>query len=537
MPPDEEEKPAFIDRNSVTSFFAIAVLVNAMFLGLDVQMRASKAGAGWTTFMQITEMGFLVVFTLELVLRICADRCPKFLWDGWNLMDVVLVGSSMMDFIFQTVFGSEEGGDLNKLRLIRILKVTRLVRAVRIFRVLRFKWILRAVRGLILLCYAIVSALKALGWVIFMFAMINYLFSIITTEFLGLANDQEDPLIQEWFGDMFSSMFTLIEMATLQNWTNITRHVATGYGNIWILFFTIYVMVTNLIILNVVLATLIENVISLNEEVKDAHNGDLPSDEIEDWMLTPPDSDEDDEEEDDAGADDAASPRGGGGGGFGGGLGGGPQVNMADRLAMQSLSEFFDLASTYVGIEGVNQRKLVTVAGLANALDREEVKTKLFTVCPAMKDVEPQEMSEKIWASCPKRLDREGLSRQELAEACMVVRGELSMNHFVVISQALQQLEKHVDHELVHLNKHQRKMNRRFLKMRHRLRKVYHFDGAPRKLVEMVNEMKRKNIQAAAEAAARGEKIVVPNGMQEGEDASDVALSEGTDDSQDAEQW
>merc|ERR1719450_759668 len=114
-----------------------------------------------------------------------------------------------------------------------------------------------------------------------------------------------------------------------------------------------------------------------------------------------------------------------------------------------------------------------------------------------MQGVEPTDMAERIWGACPKRLDKEGLARQELTEACMAIRGELSMNHFVVISQALQQLEKHVDHELVHLNKHQRKMNRRFLKLRHRLRKVYHFDGAPRKMLEMMAEMKKTQAKKA----------------------------------------
>merc|ERR1712048_965758 len=140
--------------------------------------------------------------------------------------------------------------------------------------------------------------------------------------------------------------------------------------------------------------------------------------------------------------------------------------------------------------------------------------------CPALANIEPTEMAEKIWGACPKHLDREGLARQELAEACMALKGELSMNHFVVISQALQQLEKHINHELVHLNKHQRKMNRRFLKLRHRLRKVYHFDGAPRKMVEMMNEMKRKHMANEANAGAA---VTSPKGGGE-DDSSEIAL-------------
>merc|ERR1719401_592751 len=128
------------------------------------------------------------------------------------------------------------------------------------------------------------------------------------------------------------------------------------------------------------------------------------------------------------------------------------------------------------------------------------------------------------------------MTRQEVAEAVLMVRGELSMNHFVTISQALERLEKHTEYELMHLNKHQRKMNRRFLKLRHRLRKVYHFDGAPRKMVEMVNEMKRRNIASAAEAAMRGDPspsdILKQRRDETGDSGgSEVDLSEDSSDS------
>ena len=170
---------------------------------------------------------------------------------------------------------------------------------------------------------------------------------------------------------------------------------------------------------------------------------------------------------------------------------------------------------------------------------------KLYQACPALQGVEAEEMAAKIWEACPKRLDKDGMSRQELAEACMVMRGELSMNHFVIISQALQNMERHIDHELVHLNKHQRKMNRRFLKLRHRLRKVYHFDGAPRKMVELVQEIKRKKIAEEAKRIASGgaanpsdaPKAVADagEGKAANEDSSEIAMS--SDEDEDDQPW
>merc|ERR1712194_349751 len=103
---------------------------------------------------------------------------------------------------------------------------------IRVFRVFRFKGALRLMRGLILLIYAILGALRSLGWVMLMFFMATYLGAIITTEFIGLNNDDGDPLLEEWFGDLFKSMFTLVQLATLEEWGTISRYVGKELGGI-----------------------------------------------------------------------------------------------------------------------------------------------------------------------------------------------------------------------------------------------------------------------------------------------------------------
>jgi len=165
--------------------------------------------------------------------------------------------------------------------------------------------------------------------------------------------------------------------------------------------------------------------------------------------------------------------------------------SAAERLTQQLLSDLFDMTSEAVGKEGLNRSRVVSERSLKDSLVRLEVQEKLFQVCPALKALSPHDLAPRIMAACPKHFNRAGLMRQEFVEACLALKGELSMNHFVTISMSLAQMEKHVEHDLVHLNKHQRKMNRRFLKLRHRLRKVYHFDGAPRKIAEMVTHLQQ----------------------------------------------
>mmetsp|Transcript_94720 Transcript_94720/g.230112 ORF Transcript_94720/g.230112 Transcript_94720/m.230112 type:complete len:609 (+) Transcript_94720:79-1905(+) len=503
VPPAEAELKAepevpqkCYDRGSVSCFFGGAVLANAVFIGMDTQVRASGANS---KVMVVVEAGFMLIFLVELLLRIYADRCPKFLRSTWNLLDAFLVGISIFDVVSTFMFEApgESGGpqDLDKLRIVRLLKITRMVRMVRIIRVFRFRTLLRSMRGLIVLVQAIIDALKALGWVIAIFAVTTYLGAIVTTEFVGLTNVDDDPLLDEWFGDMFKSMFTLMQLSTLDDWVTITRYVGNKLGGLWMLFFLAYVLVTNLVILNVALATLIQKVISLHTEMKSAKTGEANEDDVESWMLTPSSMDSGDEEERAKEEDrEAVAPAGG------------PAAvvqGAAERLAQQLLGELFDKASELVGREGIGQSRVVSERSLRDALVRVDVQEKLFQVCPTLKAIDSEQLPKRVVGACPKPFNKAGLVRQEFVEACLALKGELSMNHFVSISMSLQQLEKHVDHELVHLNKHQRKMNRRFLKLRHRLRKVYHFDGAPRKMVDMVTQMQIKQGVAGSKKGSR----------------------------------
>jgi len=507
------------------------------------------------SFMVFVEAAFFVVFAVELVLRIGAERCPGFLFNTWNLLDALIVVSSAVDLFFELAFNDPSAavGDVGKIQAVRILKITRLVRTVRVIRIFRFKRLMRAMRGLMLLLNAIIGALRALGWVMLIIALTTYLFAIVTTEFIGLADEENDPLLQQWFGDMFSSMYTLMQLSTLDEWAPIARHVGEKLGVHWQVFFLVYVLATSMVLMNVALATLIQNVISLNAELKSVRQGHVPDEEVESWMRTPSSLASDDEKDEtgdlnnvNAVAAAAAAALAANGIGVG-------QQSAVDRLTAQTLTEFFEMTATQVGIEGVNQRRLVTQHSLADALLRLDVQEKLFQICPALRTLEASEMPARILGACPKRLDKDGMLRQELVEACLALRGDLSMNHFVQISQALQQMERHIDHELVHLNKHQRKINRRFLKLRHRLRKVYHFDGAPRKMVELVNDMRRKHLEAAAAGAIGPPGSALPGvagvaskargqmspgaGPHVADQSSEIELSSSSAATEDEEDW
>jgi len=483
-----------INRPVVQAFFGITVMANAFQIGIDTQLRAAGSDSIIVSMSGMLEVGFFCIFFIELILRLIGEGLSKFTQSGWNWLDFALVLISGFDLLFEYAVRSSAGmaEDMGQLRVMRLMKALRLIRVVRMLRILRFNLVIRVFKGLILLIMSLARTVQSLGWMLLLLFFFTYMVGIMMTEFVGM--ETEDSELEEWFGDLVKSMFTLFQMSTLEDWGHIARRVGAVFGAPFQLVLLMYVFSSNLILLNVVTAVLTYQIFELNSEVKE----EMPA-----WIKTPrgENVEEYEDEQDDVGRNEGQNANGGAAAGGAATQ----QQSVADRITTQTLSEAFDLASVYVGTEGVDQRRVVTLKSLTETLIRADVHSKFIQACPAMVGMEAADMAKTIMQSCPKRIDPDGLSRVELAEAVLAMRGELSMNHFVSISQALAKLEKHVNTELVHLNKHQRKLNRRFLKLRHRLRKVYHFDGAPRKMVEMMNDLKRKALAKAADAAAKGD--------------------------------
>jgi len=66
--------------------------------------------------------GFFGAFFIELILRLIADRCPKFYHSLWNLVDLGLVVFSAIDILFAVLFTSEDGSQTDARLILAILK-------------------------------------------------------------------------------------------------------------------------------------------------------------------------------------------------------------------------------------------------------------------------------------------------------------------------------------------------------------------------------------------------------------------------------
>lgn len=241
-----------IDINHPVSqaFIATIILINAVFIGVETDYRTRNVepwSEEWTPWF-IVETLFLVIFIIELGLRFRLLGCRKAGYDYWNLFDLFLVVLGAIDSWILQFTIKDTGGSLVRLvRLVRLLRVLRIIRLFRFF------------KELTLLAQGILGALQAMSWAALLIIVVLYVSAVIMTNTLGRVSDSEVAL---WFGSLGSSLFTLFQLMTLQDWPEVVRGSMKHEKFVW-LFFVPFMMFTNFAMLNVITAVVVEKVFTI----------------------------------------------------------------------------------------------------------------------------------------------------------------------------------------------------------------------------------------------------------------------------------
>ena len=227
----------FVDHRLFQSSIMCLIILNAVILGLQTSPVVMEAIG---SEINLLDEVMLIIFIIELVLRICAKGL-NFFRDPWGLFDFLVVAITLVP--------SNEA--LSVLRALRVLRVFRTVS-----RVPRLRRIVAA----------LLHAIPGVGAIIALLLLVFYVFSVITTTIFG----QDFP---EWFGNIGASMFTLFQIMTLESWAmGIVRPVMEVYPWSWVLFVT-FLMLASFTVLNLFIAVIIDSMQSLNEE-KQSGEGD-----------------------------------------------------------------------------------------------------------------------------------------------------------------------------------------------------------------------------------------------------------------------
>jgi voltage-gated sodium channel len=211
-------------------FIVAVICINAVTLGMETSPSIMDAAGDWLIAL---DRAILAIFVGELLAKLAVYRL-RFFRSGWNIFDFVIVGISLMPAT----------GNLSVLRALRILRVLRLLSVVPDLRKV-IEALLRAVPGM--------SSIVAVLLLVF------YVSSVLATKLFGMVDHPGDPndLMQEWFGTIGASMYSLFQIMTLESWSmGIVRPTMELYPWSWV-FFVPFIVLTSFAVLNLFIAIIV----------------------------------------------------------------------------------------------------------------------------------------------------------------------------------------------------------------------------------------------------------------------------------------
>jgi voltage-gated sodium channel len=199
---------------------------------------------------------FLGIFVVELAIRIAAyGRRPQdFLKSGWNVFDFVVIGAAFLPGVRDNV---------TLLRLVRLLRVVRLVSVMPDLRILvrAMARSLPPIASLGLLTLLLMYVYGMGGWILF---------------------GNEDP--EQW-GNIGQAILSLFQILTLENWPDFLEAGQAIHPGSWI-FFVSYVLIAPFLVINVLIAIIINSVEEVHEAEKAADRAELDEEIADEQGVT-----------------------------------------------------------------------------------------------------------------------------------------------------------------------------------------------------------------------------------------------------------
>ncbi len=216
----------FVEGRSVVRFITLLIIINSVTLGLETNREVVSQYGG---LLDVIDKTILCIFSFELLLKFYAYRLD-FFKSGWNIFDFLIVGIAWFPAV----------GTFSILRALRILRV---------FRLLSVVPQMRRVVGALL--HSIPGMLSVSG----ILTMIFYVCAVLSTSLFG---KDPDPQMQEWFGTVSASLYTLFQIMTLESWSmGIVRPTMEIFPLSWI-FFVPFIIITSFAVLNLFIGIIVD---------------------------------------------------------------------------------------------------------------------------------------------------------------------------------------------------------------------------------------------------------------------------------------
>ena len=230
-----------VDARSFNILIVAMILITALGLGLET---SRSLGAEYGRAILLAYDVALAAFAVEALIKLTAvaPRFGRYFGNGWDLFDFVVL---VLAFLPET-------GDFALI-----------ARLARLLRVLRVATVLPQLR---LIVSTLIRSLPGLGNVMLLLSVLYYVYAVAGVHLF----QDHDPTHWRSLG---IGLLTLFRVMTLEDWTDVMYIAMELHPMAW-LFFVSFVMLAAVIMINLVIAVVINNLQDARLEVSPAGGED-----------------------------------------------------------------------------------------------------------------------------------------------------------------------------------------------------------------------------------------------------------------------
>ncbi|CAK9075523.1 unnamed protein product [Durusdinium trenchii] len=262
----------------------VAALIAGNFLCNIIEKWIDPVGTEYPSLFYGFETFFNTMFFFELLVNMYAFWCCRFWKSGWNIFDFVVVAIGIL-----SVLRVELPGPLSMLRMMRAFRVFRLFKRVKSLNKIMVS-LAKAVPGvanaffillLVMSIYAIIAVdlFKDFGK--------GFKFTNIKGKEVELITSRKQEYGFEYFGNFGKSLYTMFQVLTCESWSEAIARpllhcnsVAEAFGVAF--FFVSFIIVNAIVLINVVVAVLLEKMVDDTEKKADTQEEEpMEDDEVE----------------------------------------------------------------------------------------------------------------------------------------------------------------------------------------------------------------------------------------------------------------
>ncbi|XP_072389146.1 sodium channel protein 60E-like isoform X1 [Diabrotica undecimpunctata] len=258
----------FYDLSNSRRFeIAIFVLIFLNMLSMGIEHYGQPHAVFFV--LEVSNAFFTTVFGLEAIVKIIGLRYHYFTVP-WNVFDFLLVLASILGILMEDI-------------MIDFPVSPTLLRVVRVFRIGRILRLIKAAKGIRKLLFALIVSLPALFNIGALLALITFIYAIIGMFLFGHVRQQgalDDMVNFETFG---RSMHLLFRLITSAGWNDVLESLMIeypdcdphfrnqsngdcGYPLLAIIYFTSFIIINYMIVINMYIAIILENFNQAHQE-------------------------------------------------------------------------------------------------------------------------------------------------------------------------------------------------------------------------------------------------------------------------------